>query len=594
MKKVFVIAITMILGLGLAAFAGPISGSWDTSFGVNPSVWGQNWEEEMFSLSSTLALTYTIGTWSFTSSSTFDNLGWSAQSFAADGALGAITFLTTMKFRPRTVVSVEYDYEDIFYHWVNNDWVPREWDSIPDWDYCWLNERGYVDKTYDAAFDDWTAVGEISIAGISIEGLFFLEDYAGDAVVAPFAFYNDGWGVVQTAPATLVGSSVDKASPVTTGTGTRLKITGTIGDLNITSYTYFNLTEKFSTATCGWSLAKSGTYTIASGGCIMPFTEEYIYVDGFSIGCASFAIGVDITCSGFNFIAFEATGLDLGVSGITVDLQVKFGEKSKVVALCGNLALSDTCFEFEASLDSTDFVIDGISIDGVSFEHTWNGVTFSSATEFTDSSALISKSKVVDKDNQITILVPVTGMTDADDVLIASVDDYDVGYYEAKCLYTEKYDVWEQFTITIDGDACCGGAFDFSVANYFGTKKRLMAYAYEYDYWNEDDGWTETANDYYWYEEGDTYIQYHTLFGFETLAEYYAFYDIGLAEGDETYERLTIADHYVDADPDTLFAWVETEIDASIGIGSAWSLTLGVDIDAYGWKTFKTGFEVTF
>ena len=50
MKKVFVIAITMILGLGLAAFAGPISGSWASSLELDPAA------STFSSLSSTLAV----------------------------------------------------------------------------------------------------------------------------------------------------------------------------------------------------------------------------------------------------------------------------------------------------------------------------------------------------------------------------------------------------------------------------------------------------------------------------------------------------------------------------------------------------------
>ena len=69
MKKAIVIAITMMLGLGLTAFAGPLSGSWASSLVVDPAA------SSFTSLSSTLAVDYTVSGWTFTSITDLDEAG---------------------------------------------------------------------------------------------------------------------------------------------------------------------------------------------------------------------------------------------------------------------------------------------------------------------------------------------------------------------------------------------------------------------------------------------------------------------------------------------------------------------------------------
>ena len=183
MKKALVLTLAFALGLGFAAFAGPLSGSWNLSISIDP---GATQAGDLFvDLSTSLAVDYTVAGWVFGSSSTFDTIGWSAQSFTAAGVLGAFTFDSTMNFKPRTVTSVTWDFNNSGGTLLNSTIigliVPLVSPSdIAHFSECWVTDTDYVTYGYSAAFDDWTVTGAVSIAGVSFEGLFFLEGYTGD------------------------------------------------------------------------------------------------------------------------------------------------------------------------------------------------------------------------------------------------------------------------------------------------------------------------------------------------------------------------------------------------------------------------------
>ena len=371
--------------------------------------------------------------------------------------------------------------------------------------------------------------------------------------------------------------------------------------MTITSYTYFSLTETFAEVTCGQSLTKSGTYTV--DGCALGFTEEYIHVDGFSFGCATFEMGLDITCDGFQWISFKASGLDLGLgwAPLVADFQVTFGETSKTAALCFDFtALETTCFTFGVTLDYSGTAITGVTIDSVTLAQEWNGISFSSTTYFNSFSSTIA-----DDANKILFMVPVTGMKDGSGTTaknIASVDNTDgSGYYDAVCVNTEEYRVWESFTISSEGDSCCGGGFTFDVTTSFGTKYELDAWAYDYQF--DNDGTSPTVHN------TGTYLALETGDAVPTLADIVG----GDADGDGVVdiidytdtvwastatnkyaEQLLTGTIYEEASQDQLFQWVSTEVDVSYGLSSTWSLTFGLDIDVYGWNGLDFGFEFAF
>jgi len=591
MKKALVLALVLVLGVGIFAFAGPLTGSWSFSVTLDPDA--AAYSDFVDDLSASLALDYTVGGWTFGSSSTFDILGWSAQSFTATGTLGAFTFDSKMNFKPRTITGVTYSYT-----------FTQTYSQIADvyWTSCWLGKDEYVTKTYGAAFDDWTVTGSVSIAGVDFEGLFFLEGYAGDTAAAPFAFYwDDATGtLVQTAGDTahvLAGAS----TPTTTGSGYRFKASGAVGDLNITSYTYFNLSEGFTTVTCGQSLTKKGTYTIASSGCGVGFTEEYLHISGLSLGCATFEAGLDINCSGFNWLSFKASSISLlPPLGLTGDFQVTFGTKTKTADLCFNaLTFGSDCFSISGTLDYSGTAVTGFTVNSISLSHEWNGITFSGKTMFNG-----TISTVTDDANQVLVMVPVTGMKNAAGKKIASIDNNGKGYYDAVCYYTEKYDVWEQFTIKSTGDSCCGGAFSFSVTTSFGTKKELDAIAWDYQFAAIGEASGANPSNYpaihvyklftTWLEAGETATVAGVTGGTDVNGDGAVDAIVHAATATSAGEQLKKGALYEDATSDQLFQWVSTDVDLSFGISSAWTITGGIDIDVYGWNSLEFGVKFSF
>ena len=89
MRKALVLSLAVVLGLGFAAFAqGTLSGEWDVEITIDPTA------EDIatfMDFTTDLTVVYAVGGWSFTSYTTVDDSGWSAQSFDAAGSFGAFT-----------------------------------------------------------------------------------------------------------------------------------------------------------------------------------------------------------------------------------------------------------------------------------------------------------------------------------------------------------------------------------------------------------------------------------------------------------------------------------------------------------------------
>jgi hypothetical protein len=618
LKKALVLTIAAVVGLGLAASA-TMGGTWGAEISIDP---GTTLAGNLFvDLTSTVDVDYTIGDWVFGAAAGFDRLGWSTMSFDAVGVLGAFSFTAELNFMPRTITgyTLVIPLAPQTYSMINPLFLGP-------WADCWDADEICV-PTYGAAFDDLTFTASVSIAGVTIEGLFYLDGYAGDAVCPPWAYYYlfaDGtltpW-VSGMAPYTTYALA-SSASTATTGSGFRFSLSGTAGSLEITSLTYFSLTEPFATVTCGWALAKKGSgFTV--DGCELGFTEQYFHIDGFTFGCATFEVGLDITCAGFSWVAFAAHDIDLGVWGLVGDFYVKFSTMQKYVDFCLDFDLDVVCFDIGVSLDYEDYVVGGFSIDSLTLETELNGVTFTSTTQFDG-----CLSEVTDESMEIGFLVPVEGLTYTDpntyeyatfsligasttDGLLTGLVD---GFFTPVCEYEEKWCVFETIEIAVDGDSCCGGAFDFSIETGFGTKEEIKAFAWYYQF-EDDTDFDNVANvDFnvgYLYDGflavGDTVPTIVAVVGGTDANNDGVPDDLNVVEtvvlaGTETYaagdqnaaEELLYGALYEAAASDSLFSWVYTNVELSIGIGSAWSLIFGAGIDVYGWNALSFGFEFTF
>jgi hypothetical protein len=87
MKRALVLSLGLLLAVGFATFAqGELTGSWDTTITIAP---GETMIENFFDFESNLEITYSVGGWSFTSTTGIDDTGWAWQDFAIAGAFGA-------------------------------------------------------------------------------------------------------------------------------------------------------------------------------------------------------------------------------------------------------------------------------------------------------------------------------------------------------------------------------------------------------------------------------------------------------------------------------------------------------------------------
>jgi hypothetical protein len=169
LKKALVLAIVMVLGLGTLAFAGPLSGSWDTEicFGMLQPGCEETTEDISLLFSnfeSALTIDYSVCGWVFESVSVFGLCGWEEQGFTVEGTMGAFTFESDLTFLPA-----------------------------------------------HAAFDRWYSAGSVSIAGVDLTGGFVLDAYgagwafgisgvAGACELAADVYFNsylDPWGDLQ-------------------------------------------------------------------------------------------------------------------------------------------------------------------------------------------------------------------------------------------------------------------------------------------------------------------------------------------------------------------------------------------------------------
>jgi len=563
----------MVLGLGVwAAAASPFTGSWTTTIGIDVSA--ADFGDFFTKFNSSLAVDYTLGGWVFGSTSTFKLTGYSAQSFTGTGVLGAFSFSSTMAFSPMKV-SV----------WTYPDWtttITTQTDAnlvCSDW-------KGTA-TTYKPAFLTWEATGSVSIAGVSMEGLFFLDQSNASVTKELYLF-------LAPASTDYVQTDSVSAASAANGSGFRFTISGSAGGMTITSYTYFNLFEYKNSlwnAILGLpacpTIGMSGVYEIYDAGCGVGFNEEYITVEGFTFGCATIDLALDITCYGFGSLTALVQDVQIG-GWLDLDFAITFTTSSKSFASClAFTGMTTDCYTIEIGSASGPTIVGStigdITIHGVGLSYEWDGITFASYTELTKYSALFSSSTkwtYLNGHNTLGFLVPYVGIKTLAVVGDCDTDCVDAVYWEyedvftLKCVPTKRFRLWEKFQIASSADACCGGAFAFTLDTYFGEAEELLWYGYAF----ADTGETE-------------YDDAVTLYGL--AADAYVFADRSSAAKHEGAVS-AVAVYAADADLTTLFGWAKSTVSVSLGIGSNFTVTVGGAIDAFGWESLDFGFTATF
>jgi len=290
-----------------------------------------------------------------------------------------------------------------------------------------------------------------------------------------------------------------------------------------------------------------------------------------------------------------------------------------------SITLANSCFTISAGLDFSEtdgaaFTLDGIEIYGIGLEYVWNGITFSSETSWD-----LTKNPILgpaylggatSSPTKIYVLQPDTDFTQATFAYDENADTCAVsgkvpavdmtsgaGYWEVASFSCEEAYAWESFSIDVDGDSCCGGAYDLSAAFYFGDIKQLTDLDGTYYYDADGDGHycdvTAAEGVGYVADAAETYTFYGAI-DTTDVPLVTAFSGAGCnccpcdgcsAEIDEVEWD---ADYVAKTNTDRLFDWIEADVDVVFGIASNFNLTAGFDITCWGWEDFTFGFEFTF
>lgn len=585
---------TMILLVALAGgvAAAPFSGTWESTVTFSPSaaVFG----DFVADLTAKLAVDYTLAGWVFGSETTFGLGGWGLQVYTAAGYLGGFTIDSTLQFDALIVASEAYSlasgesYQTQSVTSVTSAGASAVWsDSI--WNCARLDKT----ITYGApAFSSLQASAQISLFGVSFEGLFYLKgnDFEAKTVSGKWVYGDpyDSWSSIVTQ----TGSYTASACLPLYGSGWKFTLSGTAADMLITSYTYFNL-EEYSYNEL-MTLAYAKTYikdTFKLGGsyylpktsgetCDVTFNREFITVEGMDFGCADVDLGLNITCGGFDWVKVLLTDIELAPC-LTLDALITFETQTKSITMEPLVTLeAGGCFAFKVLCDYTvtngAFSIDGLKINGISMSYSWNGVSFSSATSFNPVLGPSGYYLAADVNSPTTYGFFIPDKNFSKDKFNTNTRD---GYYTQVCYPEEYYDIWEMFTIETTGDGCCGGSYDFKVNTYFGDRKVLVADSFWFWY-KDEDGKSFSYNTVGAVAAGASLVQAPTVSG------------SGVPYCEDNDVNYGVA--YYDADEDTLFEWVKTDAEIIVPVSTAIELTFGVDVTTYGWEKLELGFEFTW
>jgi len=417
MRKVsgiIVVVLMMILGAyGACSAVSPFSGSVETALALDFS--GASFAIQSDSDTyCKLLLRYTTGGWNFKSQSTFGVSGFITQEFDTSGTLGLIVLNSQLLFSPilgsppatftdnKTTSGTEHKYDLGVPYFVDSVTVTSL--TIVPSGSIWR-----ITASLDGTTPIWTsqAFTPPAIAPIPV------------GVVARYITIvaQSGASLTQSA----VTMSVSSQSWVTTAR--------TVSD-GVTLFGTFTLATGFSSLALGVmgshadNLPVSGTvyFNLLPPDCSFCF-DRFEGSFGLSFGCIKRATAtLRIDCAGFDELTFAVIGLDFGLPDITLDVTVSFSLTTKTVTLSPLLTLpSNTCLTVYASLGygpDGAWEISGLSIYGLRFMYSWDGVSFES---------------------------------------LSYVD----GLHYVKDTY------WEKFTIKSTGDSCCGGKLTFEVSTYF-------------------------------------------------------------------------------------------------------------------------------
>jgi hypothetical protein len=404
MKKALVLTL-VLLGVGATVFAGAFTGGVDICVKYDKATAAFTAFDTVFDID------YTIGTFVFGLNAIFDLDTFDNLYFEVDATLGAFEIHSMLDFEPQT-----------------------------------------------PAFMAWATSAKISIGGATLFGMF---------QVAELGLPQSG----------LIGA------------GSILGLNGTIGDVSVTAVTFFNMIPYLGPGGPYGNLGLTGLYfhfygydllaswdyyercgvvmgkpyeipwTVQTDNCNLAWTAAAVWVD-FPFTCVDVTAYMSFSCdNGFDAMGLWLANLDVGlpwlkVSGIDIDFTIQ----TKSLYVYWDLELVDSvCITPYLSLLGTNTTIEGIELNALLLEYSYNGLTFKAGEIFdhTWRSGYVSNGRKY----YFTL-------------------DGGLSYY-SQCYYNDTYD--EFFGIWIDGDSCCGGAYDVYVINFFDFSSTVADTIFEWE-----------------------------------------------------------------------------------------------------------------
>ena len=195
------------------------------------------------------------------------------------------------------------------------------------------------------------------------------------------------------------------------------------------------------------------------------FTGQKVTVSGLSFGCVNdLTTTLYITCAGgVDFIKFELDEIAFGLSWLTLDLDLTFQTTVKTIGLTPALVLGEAlCIDVYAEVltdapvgtNTTNTIYDaynsitGISIYGLGFSYSWDGITVKELTVFDTGRYAITTHEY---GSQLEEIVE----------SIENGHEYYVNY-------------WELISIEVERDGCCGGTNSFLANTYFNKDETAL------------------------------------------------------------------------------------------------------------------------
>jgi len=322
MKKALVISLLAVVGLGLAAFAGPLSGCWD--LGTILEVDKGTEQVEMLWFGSTLTLDYTTCGWSFGSTAKFSKHAFTNLFFDAAGSVGAFGFYGVLDFVPQT-----------------------------------------------PSFKFLAGFADLSIAGVSLYAGGMVYNFNHSTALDPnigIGYIVGGYGVAGDC-SIWVEAQFNAPSQIYT----------------VYAYGYQSLLDwilYYDTDVCAW---QKPAWTVQTATCTAAWSGLDVYVE-YPFACFDLLTTINFDCeNGFDQVCFEIDDICTGLDWLLLDdLNICFNVQTK--SACGQfeLVLSDcVCFTPYLNLVVEQNAITGIELNALTIEYDMGqGVTFKAGTLF--------------------------------------------------------------------------------------------------------------------------------------------------------------------------------------------------------------------